>query len=289
MTPRRAAIAVDHPGWLTNHHGHARRAFHSHDTLWAAICKPADTTGTPTIEIIRPGTVTKNPIIDWFDPTILPPVFHHATPIRDNIQIGRIRNPSLWDALIPPLLHQRRTVTEAANQYRRLCAAHGRTITTTAGTALLPPPPETVASLPDQTFTDLRIGGKQEHLRTAADTYLTHADRWATLSPATLFTELQTVPYIGAATAGTAVADLTNDYSFHTLPAHTAYYRWQKLVADPCDTPTQDDFAYAWTDLTPEQRSTLIVVILTSMKSPDNSSHVSAPNGAARMSRAMVS
>jgi DNA-3-methyladenine glycosylase II len=263
MTPRTAAVAVDHPGWLTNHHGHTRRASHTGDTLWAAIHKPTATTFTPTIEIIQPGTVTKNPIIDRFDPTILPPVLHHATPVRDNVPIGRIRNPSLWDALIPPLLHQRRTATEAANQYRRLCATHGRTITTTAGPALLPPHPETVAVLPDQTFIDLRLRGKQEHLRTAAKAYLTHADHWATLSPAELFTELQTIPYIGAATAGTAVADLTNDYSFHTLPAHTAYHHWQKLVADPCDTPTQDDFTTAWTQLDHEQRSTLIVILLT--------------------------
>lgn len=286
MTPRPTALAVDHPGWLTNHHGHTRRAFHSGDTLWVAVYKPNGTPFTPTIEIIQPGTITKNPIIDRFDPTVLPPLFHHATPVRDNVQLGRIRNPSLWDALIPPLLHQRRTVIEAANQYRRLCAAHGRTITTTAGTALLPPCPETVAVLPDQVFIDLRIRGKQEHLRTAAKAYLTHADHWAALSPADLFAELQTVPYIGAATAGAAVADLTNDYSFHTLPAHTAYHRWQKLVADPGDTPTQDDFTTTWTHLTPEQRSTLIIVILTTITLPHNTSDA---DKAAHMSHAAAS
>jgi len=216
-------------------------------------------------------------------------VLHNVTPVRDILQIWRIRNPSLWDALIPPLLHQRRTATEAANQYRRLCATHGRTITTTAGPALLPPLPETVAVLPDQAFIDLQTRGKQEHLRTAAEAYLKHADHWATLSPANLFTELQTVTYVGAATAGAAVADLTNDYSFHTLPAHTAYHHWQKLVADPCDTPTQDDFTNAWTHLTQEQRSTLIVVILTGMKLPNTTSDTGATNGTARMSRAAAS
>jgi len=289
MTARGAAPALDHPGWLTDEHGHARRAFRSGDTLWAAIYKPTDTTFSPTIKIIQPGAVAKNPIIDWFDPAILPPVLRNATPVHDGVRICRIRNPSLWDALIPPILRQRRAATEAASQYRRLCATFGRTVTTTAGPALLPPPPETMAVLPDQAFIELGMRGKQEHLRTAAEACLNHADHWATLSPTELFTELQTVTYIGAASAGAAVADLTNDYSFCTIPAHIAYQHWQKLVADPCNTPTQDDFTTVWTNLTQEQRSTLIVVILTGMTLPNTNSDASATIGAARMSRAAAS
>jgi DNA-3-methyladenine glycosylase II len=195
-----STLALDHPGWLTNQHGHARRTFHSGDAIWALIHKPTDTVFTTTIEIIQPGATNEYPIADWFDPTTLPPVFHNATPLRDGVRLCRVRNPSLWDALIPPILHQRRTVTEAARQYRRLCATHGRTITTTTGPALLPPAPETVAVLPDQAFIDLSMRGKQEHLRTAAEAYLKHADAWAILSPTELFAELQTVTYIGAAT-----------------------------------------------------------------------------------------
>lgn len=283
------ALVLDHPGWLTDGHGHARRAFTINDTLWTVTREPTNAMLTANIDITQPTIIYEHPIIDWFDPTILPSAFRSATLIRDGIRICRIRNPSIWDALIPPILHQRRTVTEAAKQYRRLCAAHGRTITSIASSAHLPPHPETVATLPDDAFFELGMRGKQEHLRTAAEAYLRHADHWASLSPAELFTELQTVTYIGAATAGAAVADLTNDYSFCTIPAHTAYHHWQKLVADPGNTPTQDDFTTAWTHLTQEQRSTLIVVILTGITLSNTNSDASATIGAARMSRAAAS
>jgi DNA-3-methyladenine glycosylase II len=258
----RSAMALDHPGWLTDDHGHARRAFKSGDMLWAVTCDPTNVWLDPHIEIIQPGKTTEQPAADWFDPTTLPKLFHTAQPIREGVRICRIRNPSLWDALLPPILHQRRTVSHAAKQYRGLCAADGHRIATTAGPVLLPPTPETVAVLPDQAFFELGMRGKQEHLRSAAEAYLKHADRWATLSPAALFTALQTVTYIGAATAGAAVADITNDHSFSTIHPHIAYRHWQRLVTALTDIPTQDDFVNAWTHLSQKQRSTLLVLLL---------------------------
>lgn len=262
----RSAMALDHPGWLTDDHGRARRAFKSGDMLWAVTCDPTNVWLDPHIEIIQPGKTTEQPAADWFDPTTLPMLFHTAQPIREGVRLCRVRNPSLWDALIPPILRQRRRAVDAARQYRRLCVNHGHTVVTTTGPAFLPPDPEIVVALPDSAFIELKARDKRDRLRTVAEAYLKQADHWATLSPAELFADLQTVTYIGASTAGAAVADITNDYSFSTIPVHIAYRHWQDYFAPAGGNPTEHDFTEAWTNLSQEQRSTLTVLLLTAMK-----------------------
>jgi hypothetical protein len=85
------------------------------------------------------------------------------------------------------------------------------------------------------------------------------------------------------ATASAAVADITNDYTFCTPPAHIIYRHWQKLITTPGDTPTQDDFVTAWANLNHEQRSTLIALVLAHR---DDSREVSpAPSSEQRRDR----
>jgi DNA-3-methyladenine glycosylase II len=269
MTSRTAispsTMALDHPGWLADERGRARRVFRVSDTLWAVVCEPVNAGFEPAFEIVRPGVMTAHPMADWFNPATLPIVFHTAPPVHDGVQLCRIRNPDLWEALIPPILRQRRRATDAAKQYRRLCLNHGNVIDTTAGPTLLPPDPETVAALPDSAFIDLGVRDKREHLRTVAEAYLKQADRWGDLSPAELFIDLQTVTYIGAATAGATVADLTNDYSFLPTPTDIAYRYWQRYLAPAGDHLSQREFAEAWVHLSREQRSTLTVLLLAAM------------------------
>jgi DNA-3-methyladenine glycosylase II len=259
-------MALDHPGWLTDEHGRARRAFHTGDTVWAITHAPGDATFKPIVEIIQSSTSITYPVVDWFDLTVLPADFDGAQQVRDGVHIGRVRSPSLWDALIPPILRQRRSARAAVQQYRSLCIEHGRVISTSAGPALLPPAPEIVVTFPDEVFNELGLRGKQQHLRTAAEAYLKHADHWATLSPTDLYTDLQNITYIGAATASAAVADTTNDHSFTTIHPHIAYRYWQKLVTPPRQPPTPDEFTNAWMNLGREQRSALTVLIRTATR-----------------------
>ena len=110
---------------------------------------------------------------------------------------------------------------------------HGSIIATTAGLTLLPPTPEIVAGLPDDTFIKLGMRDKRKALRAAAEACLNRAHEWDGLSPARLFTQLQTVSHVGQWTAGAVVADVTNDYSFYATPVDMAYRQWKESLAPP--------------------------------------------------------
>ncbi len=74
-------------------------------------------------------------------------------------QLGRVRlgrTGAVWEALVPAILEQRITGTEAWRNYRRLVRAHGAPAPGPLG-LVLPPVPATVASLPSWTLTGLGI------------------------------------------------------------------------------------------------------------------------------------
>ena len=62
----------------------------------------------------------------------------------------------MWEALLPAMLEQRITGTEAWRNYRRLVRAHGGPAPGPLGLAL-PPVPATIAALPSWTLTGLGI------------------------------------------------------------------------------------------------------------------------------------
>lgn len=263
-------LSLDHPGWFHDDSGRTRRGFRTDDTLWAIICEPTSITFTPPVEVVRRPDAALTPlVVDWFDSTTLPTIFRAAISVRDWRRVHRVRNPDLWDAMIPPILRQRRRANDAKRAYRRLCEAHGTTtIITTAGPTVLPPDPETVVALPNEAFITLGLRGKEEPLRAIAEAYLKQTANWKQLPPAELFTELQTVPGIGTWTAGAAIADITNDHSFHKIPAYIAYRRWQEKFAEADSGLTEPDFVKAWKRLNNEQLSTLTVLLLTSTPVP---------------------
>jgi hypothetical protein len=82
------------------------------------------------------------------------------------------------------------------------------------------------------------------------------------LSPAELFAELQAVPYVGRWTAGVAVADITNDYSFYAFTGLSGYARWQELFTATETDLTESQFKEVWTQLDRHQLSTLVLMAL---------------------------
>lgn len=252
-------ISLDHPGWLGDAQGRVRRVFRVGSTIWTAICGLDDITFEPANEH---GNTATAPIIDRFDPSSLPSYFRATVPFRDNTCVQRVRNPDPWDALLSPLFRQRRGPDDAKLLYRQFCAEHGTVIVTEAGPALLPPTPETVAELPEAAFTKLRIPDKRRPLHAAATAYLARASHWDSLAPDRLFTELQTISYVNAWTAGTVVADITNDYSFYVLPADVAYLQWTKFLARPPVELPHEEFAQLWETLSCAHRSTLNLLLL---------------------------
>lgn len=88
-----------------------------------------------------------------FDPSLHPVVAGLAR------RLGRVRlgrTGAVWEALLPAMLEQRITGTEAWRNYRRLVRAHGAPAPGPHG-LLLPPTPATVAALPSWTLTGLGI------------------------------------------------------------------------------------------------------------------------------------
>lgn len=88
-----------------------------------------------------------------FDPGLHPVVAALAR------RLGRVRlgrTGAIWDSLLPAMLEQRITGTEAWRNYRRLVRAHGAPAPGPLG-LVLAPTPETVARLPSWALTALGI------------------------------------------------------------------------------------------------------------------------------------
>lgn len=88
-----------------------------------------------------------------FDPSLHPVVAQLARG-RGPVRLGRTL--AVWDALLPAILEQRITGTEAWRNYRRLVRAHGNPAPGPLG-LLLAPEPSTVAGLPPWRLTQLGI------------------------------------------------------------------------------------------------------------------------------------
>jgi 3-methyladenine DNA glycosylase/8-oxoguanine DNA glycosylase len=84
---------------------------------------------------------------------------HHPVVARLARRHGRVRlgrTGAVWEALLPAILEQRITGTEAWRNYRRLVRAHGAPAPGPLG-LWLPPTPATIATLPSWTLTELGI------------------------------------------------------------------------------------------------------------------------------------
>lgn len=227
--------------------------------MWTVVYRPPGKTAAT--EIHSDSAVS---MADVFDPADLPEPFRSLDAFRGMRRFHRLRNPDIWDALLPPLMHQRTTAKDAAGKYRRLCETYGRTVATDVGPALLAPRPDVVAELSDSDLAAIKLRGKAEPLRAMATAYLARATGWTNLSAGELYGELLTLPYVGRWSAGVATADVTNDFSYYAFSGQYVYARWQELFAEIGSELTMFQFRAAWDWLDRRHLSTVVLLTLAS-------------------------
>lgn len=156
-----------------------------------------------------------------------------------------------------PIFRHRIKITEAADRYRAFCARYGTIVTTKLGTTLLPPRPETAATLDD----DPEVAGRRMPvIRAAAHEYLhTHLYQ-ADLRPATLYEILRKVPGVGAWSAARIVADTTGNFRFHTQAGFGTRKHWQQHTEALGSADHEAALQDLWKSCTYRQHSTAIAL-----------------------------
>lgn len=186
-----------------------------------------------------------------------------ATELSGLGQVGRFRNPSLWEALATAILRQVIRAGQSKRLYRELCAAHGQQVALPGGDCFaLFPTPETILGLTDEQFTDLGLAFKRVPLRAAATAYLNYGDSWSRLSRPALVDELQSVQRIGPWTAGAAIADYTNNWDLYPY-GDLAVRTWAGRAAQVHHWyHNERAFGAQWRHLAGEHLSTLTLLTL---------------------------
>lgn len=254
-------LMLDHPGWFTTPDGHAQRALRSGATEWVITCHQVDTTFEPTVEIVRQGSteVDTKPLINCFDPDLLPTPFRLTPTIRDYGRLHRVRSTDLWESTIPSLLRGGAGVRspQVIQRYRRLCTTIGGSFTTSLGTVLTPPRPETIATASSDDWGELATLPWTHPLRRAAQAYLEHQDSWSHLPSDLLQDALCTLPHIGKQSAAAITADLTNEFDRYEFVDFGTPGRWDQFCHELDGTYSPLDFQKAWDQITSDQRSIL--------------------------------
>ncbi len=259
MPPHADCWMTEYPAWLPTENG-TRRVFALPDGSRVL----ADVEGDDLTLTSLSGD-TPQPLVDYF---VLPDgaakaVPELATALADLGQVGRFRNPSLWEALATGILRQVIRAGQSKKLYRELCAAHGQSVPLPDGdTYALFPAPETVLDITDAQFDELGLAFKRMPLRAAATAYLSNGMQWTSLPRPVLIDELQSVRRIGPWTAGAAVADFTNDWGLYPY-ADLAVRTWAHRAA-PSHLWYNNErvFGTQWRHLAGEHLSTLTLLTL---------------------------
>ncbi|MDT3440851.1 MULTISPECIES: hypothetical protein [unclassified Pseudofrankia] len=178
-------------------------------------------------------------------------------------QVGRLRNPSLWEALGTAIMRQVIRAAQSKALFRALCTIHGRQVTLPDGNSYaLFPTAEKILELDDEQFSKMGLAFKRPVLRSAAAAYVTHGDDWARLSSSELVDELQSVRRVGPWTAGAAVADYTNRWDLYPY-ADLAVRTWVGRAA-PSHFWFHNERAFGaqWRHLAGEHLSSLTLLTL---------------------------
>jgi len=119
-----------------------------------------------------------------------------------------------------------------------------------------------VLGLDDEQFARTGLTFKRRPLRAAAEAYLKHEAQWHGLPPEALVEELQLIARIGPWTAGAAVADYSNDFTYYPY-ADLAVRTWAKR-ASPSQTWPDSELAFGrlWQRLAGDQLATLTLLTL---------------------------
>jgi hypothetical protein len=238
-----STLMLDYPGRFTTPNGQAQRAFHSVDAEWVLTCPQASVTFESTIEVVRFGpALNAHPMVDTFDAETLPPPIRQPLKIDATTMIHRVRNPDVWDAMLMPIFRHRIAISDAAKRYRAFCIRYGTVVSTETGTTLLPPRPETVATLDG----DLRVVGRRmPALSAAARAYLRLRPDQAPCPPATLHDMMLRIHGIGKASAARIVADTTGDFTFYEHAGFGDRKYWQPHATE-LSASNHDDLRMLW-------------------------------------------
>ncbi|UOE21381.1 hypothetical protein NI17_009820 [Thermobifida halotolerans] len=178
--------------------------------------------------------------------------------------VARLRNPDLWDALATAIIRQVIRAGQARLMYQRFSAAFGEGITHGGNRLHAFPAPETVLAVSDAEYTRLGMAFKRRPLRAAAEAFLDLGDKWTSLPPTDLVTEVQSVHRIGPWTAGAAVADHTGDFSLYPCGDLAVRTYAAQAAPDLVWPDSEPEFAARWKrcTATPRELSTLTVLTL---------------------------
>jgi DNA-3-methyladenine glycosylase II len=177
--------------------------------------------------------------------------------------VARFRTTDLWESIATAIIRQVIRAAHAKRLYRSFCDAHGQRITCPDGSGYaFFPAAATVLDLSDDQFTRIGMTFKRRPLRAAAAAYLKHEARWRDLAPGALAGELQQVPRIGPWTAGTAVADFSNDFAYYPY-ADLAVRTWARRAAPSYPWPDGEQaFGRLWRSLAGNQLAPLTLLTL---------------------------
>jgi DNA-3-methyladenine glycosylase II len=249
-------VMLDHPAWLTDDNGRARRAIRSSGTVWSVVCTPNEDGAGHTVSMTGgDGETATAPVIDVLDPDAIDGNEVITGPLRADGTVARLRNPDLWDALATSIVRQVIRAGQARKLYREFCQAHGEPAETGVGPAWLFPTPETVLSLSDREFEILGLAFKTKPLRAAAEAYLKFGAEWNDLPSTDLVVAVQQVPRIGPWSAGASVADITNQFDLYPF-ADLAVRTWARRIAPSIEWPKDEpEFRALWHGMAGKQVS----------------------------------
>lgn len=252
------SILVEHPGWRQS--GDAfQRVFVSQDA-------------SRTLVTITPDKVIQHhlagngaePRLDKF--SLREEDLARVPTLRDRLTklgtLARYRTSSLWEAFAWAIIRLRNN-GNAETIFRNL-SEHGERVSLRGGGeyAMFPTPAEVLA-LKNHDLQDVGLERvSRRPLVAAAEAYVQHGDEWCKQPRGVLFHSLQSVPRIGVATARSAVADWTNDWSLY--PYADPNLRGYAAAAAPSfDWPDDHAFGPLWQELADGNLSSATLLMLT--------------------------
>lgn len=252
-------VMSEHAAWRLTPSGVQRVLALPDDSRWLAVASAG------RLELSALAAGDAHPPADVFvlADGVLDAVPDLAAALRSLGTVTRLRNPDLWDAIATAIVRQVIRAAQSKKLYRAFCDAYGERVELPGGTTVaLLPSPHTTLSLTDQQFAAVGLAFKRRPLRAAAEAYLEYGTKWRELPPAVLVQELQTVPRIGAWTAGATVADFSNDWALYPY-ADLAVRTWAKRAAPSYNWPSDEPaFGQMWRALARDKLSTTTVLTL---------------------------
>jgi DNA-3-methyladenine glycosylase II len=254
-------VMTDHPAWHATAQGCYRVFALPDHGQWLVTIQAGELVSRP----LTAGSDQLQPDVFRLPESVVidaPELFKALTALGT---VARFRTPDLWEAIATAIIRQVIRAAHAKRLYQDFCASHGQRISAVDGDGYaLFPDAGTVLGLGDEQFAAVGLTFKRGPLRAAAETYLKYEQHWRDLPPAALGRVLQQVPRIGAWTAGAAVADFTNDFTYYPY-ADLAVRTWARRAAPSYRWPDDEQsFGRLWQALAGDHLASLTFLTLAS-------------------------